>query len=121
MGVGEGVSVGVSVASVHLHVCVGFGVGKAVREAVGVTVAVREAVGVCGGVTVGIKNGVGGTIFVGTSQDANAFGEHPLIANAPAPRPAIFKKSLRETMVVTASGNRLRLVVNYRVRAPRAS
>ena len=118
---GDGVSVGEFVASVHLQVCVGEGEGAAVREAVGVTVAVAEALGVCGGEAVGHKRGVGGTIFVGTSHEANAFGEQPLKAIAPAPMPAIFKKSLRENIVVSGPGGRIRLELNYRVRAPRAS
>ena len=49
------------------------------------------------GALVGINNGVGGTIGVGINQAAKAFGEQPSNIIAPAPMPAILRKSRRES------------------------
>jgi len=90
--VGDGVQVG---KAVGVDVSVGIRVGVGVSVIVEVTVG--DSVGLCAS-RVGINNGVGGTIRVGTSQAAKALGEQPLKAIAPAPMPATFKKSRRETV-----------------------
>ena len=97
MGEGVRVVVGVGVQVGNgrgVDVSVGSRVG--VDVSVGVKVAVGNPVGVSAAAA-GIKNAVGGTIRVGMSHEANAFGEQLLSAIAPAPIPATFKKSRRET------------------------
>jgi hypothetical protein len=101
--VGNSVGVSVSVGA-QVGISVGVSVGVGVLDGVAVEVAVDVAVTVLVAVAVLIRVAVaeGRLVAVGAGRNGSHLGAQPCSSTPPALTPAIFRKSLRDIMVLNS-------------------